>query len=125
MGDNNPTNNFSPTDLTARDLPQVPVLCDTEEIYEKLPQEDLDAIITEGIPYFATRCAVTSICLLGTILIIVATGRSHLQRYKSWRLYLLTSLMILSWTGLTLYRGIFVFQMCKESENIKLFIISL
>ena len=125
MGDNNPTNNFSPTDLTARDLPQVPVLCDTEEIYEKLPQEDLDAIITEGIPYFATRCAVTSICLLGTIMIIVGTARSHLQRYKSWRLYLLTSLMILSWTGLTLYRGIFVFQMCKESENIKLFIISL
>ena len=125
MGDNNPTNNFSPTDLTARDLPQVPVLCDTEEIYEKLPQEDLDAIITEGIPYFATRCAVTSICLLGTILIILAIERSHLQRYKSWRLYLLTSLMILSWTGLTLYRGIFVFQMCKESENIKLFIISL
>jgi len=104
MGDNNPTNNFSPTDLTARDLPQVPVLCDTEEIYEKLPQEDLDAIITEGIPYFATRCAVTSICLLGTIMIIVGTARSHLQRYKSWRLYLLTSLMILSWTGLTLYR---------------------
>ena len=125
MGDRNPTNNFSPTDLTARDLPQVPVLCDTEEIYRKLPQEDLDAIITEGIPYFATRCAVTFICLLGTILVIVATARSHLQRYKSWRLYLLTSLMILSWTGLTLYRGIFVFQMCKESENIKLFIISL
>ena len=113
MGDNNPTNNFSPTDLTARDLPQVPVLCDTEEIYEKLPQEDLDAIITEGIPYFATRCAVTSICLLGTILIILAIERSHLQRYKSWRLYLLTSLMILSWTGLTLYRGILIFQMCK------------
>ena len=113
MGDNNPTNNFSPTDLKARDLPQVPVLCDTEEIYEKLPQEDLDAIITEGIPYFATRCAVTFICLLGTILVIVATARSHLQRYKSWRLYLLTSLMILSWTGLTLYRGI-LFSKCVK-----------
>ena len=113
MGDNNPPNNFSPTDLTARDLPHVPVLCDTEEIYEKLPQDLLDEEITAGIPYFATRCAITFICLLGTILVIVATARSHLQRYKSWRLYLLTSLMILSWTGLTLYRGIFVFQMCK------------
>ena len=106
MGTNNPSNNFSPTDLTARDLPYVPVLCDTEEMLnEKLPQEELDSIITEGIPYFATRCAVTFICLLGTILVIVATARSHLQRYKSWRLYLLTSLMILSWMGLTLYKG--------------------
>ena len=107
MGENNPSNNFSPTDLTARDLPHVPVLCDTEETYPELPQEELDDRITEGIPYLATRCAVTFICLLGTILVIVATARSRLQRYKSWRLYLLTSLMILSWMGLTLYRGNF------------------
>ena len=83
-------------------LPNVPIMCDTEELY---PKEDYEISETEII-LVSVRCVITFICLLGTILVIVATARSSHQRYKSWRLYLLTSLMVLAWMCLSLFRGI-------------------
>ena len=89
-----------PTDFQTLDIP--PELCDTEEIYPK----DLDIEIPFlEIIFFSVRSVATFICILGIILVIVATTRGNRHRYKSWRLYVLTSLMILAWLMLSLYRG--------------------
>ena len=114
-------NRFSPTDLTSRDNPHIPLICDTEEIYpkptlEEQNEEQDQAFNGHLIPFLSVRCVVTFICLVGTILVIVATARSRLQRYKSWRLYLLTSLMILSWVFLSLYQG-----KCKLIAQFKIY----
>ena len=104
------SNRFSPTDLNSQDNPHIPLICDTEEIYPKPSLEEQNdeqeqAYNGHLIPFLSVRCVITFICLLGTILVIVATARSRLQRYKSWRLYLLTSLMILAWVCMSLYLG--------------------
>ena len=103
-------NGFAPTDVTSQDNPNIGLFCDTEEIYPKPQLEEQNDLREQAfyghlIPFLSVRCVITFICLLGTILVIVATARSRLQRYKSWRLYLLTSLMILSWVSLSLYQG--------------------
>lgn len=83
-----------------RILPQVPLLCETEEILEKEEKQDYTQ---EEIILVSCRCVIAFICLLSTILVIIVTARSRLQRYKSWRLYILTSLMVLAWMCLSLY----------------------
>ena len=80
----------------------IPMICETEELEPKEEHE----LEQQDIILISVRCAITFICLVGTILVFVGTIRSSQQRYKSWRLYLLTSLMVLAWIGLSLYRGI-------------------
>ena len=89
-----------PTDFQAFDVP--PELCDTEEIYPKDLEKEIPWL---EIILFSVRSVATFICILGIILVIVATTRGNRHRYKSWRLYVLTSLMILAWLLLSLYRG--------------------
>ena len=84
-------------------LPQVPLLCETEEILEKIEKEEYTQ---QEIILVSCRCVIAFICLLSTILVIIVTARGRLQRYKSWRLYILTSLMVLTWMCLSLYEGI-------------------
>ena len=89
-----------PTDFQTLDVP--PELCDTEEIYPKDLEIEIPFL---EIIFFSVRSVATFICILGIILVIVATARGNRHRYKSWRLYVLTSLMILAWLMLSLYRG--------------------
>jgi len=93
--------NSHPTDL--QDLPFNGLICESEEMLQEVGEVTLT---DEQIILVSVRCVITFICLVGAILVIVATSRSRQQRYKSWRLYLLTTLMVWAWMSLSLYRGI-------------------
>ena len=77
---------------------------ETEELF---PKEERLEFTTKEIIVVSVRCVIAFLCLIGTILVIVVTARSRQQRYKSWRLYILTSLLVLAWMCMSLYRGIY------------------
>ena len=99
-----PTGSTSPEDRL-NFLPLPPSICgETEELF---PKEEITDFSTKDIIVVSVRCVIAFLCLIGTILVIVVTARSRQQRYKSWRLYILTSLLVLAWMCMSLYRGIY------------------
>ena len=80
-----------------------PLSPDNEEYnYEEYypPQEyDLQTI---DYVLMSIRCAITLLCVISIVLIFVNLCRGI--RIKSWRLYVLTSLIVFGWLALTLYR---------------------
>lgn len=96
-----PTGSTSPEDRL-NFLPLPPSICgETEELF---PKEEITDFSTKDIIVVSVRCVIAFLCLIGTILVIVVTARSRQQRYKSWRLYILTSLLVLAWMCMSLYR---------------------
>lgn len=73
---------------------------DYEELYEKVPH----AITTLETALLATRCAVVFVCLVCVLVVMGAIVARRANRIKSWRLYLLTALTVLSWVAMTLYQ---------------------
>ena len=116
-----PTGSTNPEDRL-NFLPLPPSICgETEELF---PKEERLEFTTKEIIVVSVRCVIAFLCLIGTILVIVVTARSRQQRYKSWRLYILTSLMVLAWMCMSLYRGIYK-QNCTildEESLLELFI---
>ena len=108
-----PTGSTNPEDRL-NFLPLPPSICgETEELF---PKEERLEFTTKEIIVVSVRCVIAFLCLIGTILVIVVTARSRQQRYKSWRLYILTSLMVLAWMCMSLYRGIYK-QNCTISDE--------
>ena len=60
---------------------------------------------TEDIILMSVRCAVTVVTIVLIVLVFVNVARGI--KVKSWRLYLLTSLTLFAWLGMSLYQDHF------------------
>ena len=83
-------------------------LCNAEEAHEKEPIDlatAWDELSTELKIFLIVRCVMTFLCFVAIIGMFVGIGRSRRFRYKSWRLYMFTAIMVMTWMCLALYYG--------------------
>ena len=80
---------------------------DYEELYPAIEYQ----LQTVDIVLLAVRCAIIAFFLLCLIIVIVDIAKDQL-RLKSWRLYLVVSLVLFCWLGLSIYQVIIPFDNC-------------